>query len=114
MIPVTASTSIRVATQPVDFRKQLDGIIAHCRQALSTDPMTGTLFIFINRAKTMIRVLVYDGTGFWLMTKRISKGRFNGWPRAGEAITPMTARALVAILQMPSTNEWKNLNINNV
>jgi transposase len=39
-------------------------------------PRSGTLFVFINRNKTMVRSLIYDGTGFWLMTKRLSKGRF--------------------------------------
>ena len=69
MIPVTHSTPILIAVEPVDFRRQMDGLIAHCRQKLSSEPMDGTFFVFINRARTMIRVLVYDGTGFWLMTK---------------------------------------------
>jgi hypothetical protein len=42
----------------------------------------GTLFVFINRSKTMVRTLAYDGTGFWLMTKRLSKGKFQGWPKS--------------------------------
>ena len=99
MIPVTASTPIMVAIKPVDFRRQMDGLIAHCRQTLSTDPMTGTFFIFINRAKTMIRVLVYDGSGFWLMTKRLSKGKFTGWPRSRQELSPLAAKVLMRLLQ---------------
>ncbi len=71
MIPVTAKTSIFVAVKPVDFRKQQDGLMAHCRQVLDSNPMSGSLFVFINRAKTMIRVLAYDGTGMWLMSNLI-------------------------------------------
>ena len=104
MIPVTASTPIMVAVKPVDFRRQMDGLIAHCRQSLSADPMTGTFFIFINKAKTMIRVLVYDGNGFWLMTKRLSKGKFTGWPTSDKGLHPLSAKVLMGLLQtLPTT-----------
>jgi hypothetical protein len=99
MIPVTASTSILIAIEPVDFRRQMDGLIAHCRQRLSADPMTGTFFIFINRSKTQIRVLVYEGNGFWLMTKRLSKGKFTGWPKTNQALSPLSAKVLMKLLR---------------
>jgi transposase len=99
MIRVTSSTPVRVAVEPVDFRRQIDGLAAHCRQALSCDPMSGTWFVFINRARTMIRVLVYDGSGFWLMTKRLSKGHFSGWPTGETALSPMAAKTLMQVLQ---------------
>ena len=89
---------ILVAIEPVDFRRQMDGLIAHCRQRLSTDPMTGTFFIFINRSKTMIRVLVYEGNGFWLMTKRLSSGKFTDWPKTNQRLSPLSAKALMRLL----------------
>jgi transposase len=101
MIPVTASTPVLIAIAPVDFRRQMDGLIAHCRQALSADPMNGTLFVFINRAKTMIRVLVYEGNGFWLMTKRQSRGKFTDWPKSQQPLSPLSARTLMRLLQAP-------------
>ena len=102
MIRLTPSTSVWVAVAPIDFRRQIDGLAAHCRQVLASDPMSGAWFVFINRARTMIRVLVYDGTGFWLMTKRLSTGRFQGWPTAGGALSPMAARTLMQVLQAQS------------
>lgn len=102
MIPVTQSSPIRVAVQPVDFRRQMDGLVAHCRQALQADPRSGTFFAFINRAKTMIRVLVYDGSGFWLMTKRLSRGKFTHWPTTDKPLSPLSARALMQILRVPT------------
>lgn len=99
MIPVTPSTPVMIAIEPVDFRRQIDGLVAHCRQVLSANPMSGTFFVFINRAQTMIRVLVYDGSGFWLMTKRLSKGRFAGWPTSKTDLSPLSAKALMQILQ---------------
>jgi len=65
---------------------------------LAQDPRDGTLYVFINRARTMIRALVYDQGGFWLMTKRLSAGRFTGWPVAGVAVSGATACELRVLL----------------
>ncbi len=98
MILLTANTPILVATQPADFRCGIDGFVAICRRQLIQDPRSGTLFVFINRNKTMIRALSYDGSGFWLMTKRLSKGKFPHWPTAKEKVTTMQAKHLRALL----------------
>jgi transposase len=71
---------VLVAVEPVDFRRGIDGLAATCRQKLEADPMTGTVFVFRNRRRTAIKVLVYDGQGFWLCQKRLSAGRFRFWP----------------------------------
>jgi len=97
MIQLSNQTPILLATQAADFRKGIDGLSAVCRLELKKDPRNGTYFVFINRSRTMIRVLVYDGTGFWLMTKRLSKGRFQGWPTSG-GIHPMAAKNLRMLL----------------
>jgi transposase len=73
--------------------------MAYCRQALGSNPMSGTFFVFINRAKTMVRVLAHDGTGMWLMTKRISNKKFTGWPTTAEALSPLTAKKLMRIIR---------------
>lgn len=83
MMPLHAHTRIVLATRPADFRRGIDGLVALCRNELHRTPRDGTYFVFINRNRTMIRVLAYDGNGFWLMTKRLSQGRFAGWPRQG-------------------------------
>jgi len=71
---------IRVAIEAVDFRKGIDGLARVCRDRLASDPFSGTLFVFRNRRGTAIKVLVYDGQGFWLAQKRLSEGRFVHWP----------------------------------
>jgi transposase len=91
MIQVTPHMRILVAVEPVDFRAGIDGLAAVCRQRLEADPFSGAMFIFGNRKRTAIRILVYDGQGFWLCSKRLSSGRFGFWP---DAATP--ARALQA------------------
>lgn len=99
MIPVTVNTSILIAVDPVDFRKQQDGLMAHCRQVLNANPMSGTFFVFINRAKTMIRVLAYDGSGMWVMSKRLSNGKFSGWPSTDEPLSVLSAKKLMQLIK---------------
>jgi len=98
MILLTTNTPILLAIQPADFRCGIDGFVAICRRQLAQDPRSGILFVFINRNKTMIRALSYDGTGFWLMTKRLSKGKFAHWPSGKKAITAMQAKDLRLLL----------------
>lgn len=98
MILLTANTPILLAVEPADFRCGIDGFVAICRQQLKQDPRSGILFVFINRKKTMIRALSYDGTGFWLMTKRLSKGKFSNWPTSKEVISPIQAKHLRLLL----------------
>jgi transposase len=98
MIHLTASTHILLATEPADFRMGIDGLAYVCRDRLSSDPRSGTLFVFINRSKTMVRTLAYDGSGFWLMTKRLSKGKFQRWPKSHQAISPLLAKHLRQLL----------------
>ena len=80
MIQITPQMLIYVAITPVDFRKGIDGLASSCKQVLNKDPFSGTVFLFRNRSITCLKVLVYDGQGFWLCTKRLSKGKFSWWP----------------------------------
>jgi len=98
MIHLTCDSHILIATQPADFRQGIDGLAALCQQRLNCEPRSGTLFVFINRNKTMVRALAYENNGFWLMTKRLSKGKFSGWPTVNSVITPMYAKHLRQLL----------------
>ena len=99
MIQVTPQMRILVAVQPVDFRRGIDGMAQQCRAHLRSDPFSGTVFVFRNRRKTALKILVYDGQGFWLCHKRLSTGRFNWWPSGtDEAATVMQAHELQVLL----------------
>ncbi len=82
MIQVTPQMRILVAVEPADFRKGIDGLARICRKAMGRDPFSGTVFVFSNKSRKAIKILVYDGQGFWLCQKRLSKGRFPWWPRS--------------------------------
>jgi transposase len=90
---------ILVAIEPADFRKGIDGLAALCRNHLQEDPFTGTLFVFRNRRATSVKILAYDGQGFWLCQKRLSQGRFAHWPAfATERIDLLEAHQLAVLL----------------
>lgn len=80
MIQITPQMRLLVAVEPVDFRRGIDGLARACREVLSSDPFSGALFVFRNRRGTAIKILAYDGQGFWLCQKRLSEGRFRYWP----------------------------------
>jgi len=80
MLQITPQMKVLVAVEPADFRNGIDGLAALCQKSLQQDPFAGTVFVFRNRRATAIKVLVYDGQGFWLCQKRLSSGRFRYWP----------------------------------
>lgn len=84
MLQITPQMRLLVAIEPVDFRKGIDGLVAFCKQSLGEDPLRGALFAFRNRRATAVKVLVYDGQGYWLCQKRLSMGRFRWWPSAAD------------------------------
>jgi transposase len=76
---------VLVAIESVDGRKGIDSLVRVCQEKLSEDPISGCVFIFRSRRGTSIRLLNYDGQGYWLAQKRLSKGRFTWWPEASSA-----------------------------
>ena len=99
MIQVTPQMRVLVSVQPADFRNGIDGLAQLCRQVLSADPFSGAVFVFRNRRRTAVKLLVYDGQGFWLAYKRLSQGKFRYWPASRDArATPLLAHELQVLL----------------
>ena len=76
MLSLGGSQRIFLCREPVDFRKAHDGLCALVRDQFQDDPFSGDLFVFHNGAKDRIKLLVWDRNGFWLLYKRLEKGRF--------------------------------------
>jgi transposase len=98
MIQITPQMRVLVAVEAVDFRRGIDGLSQVCRAALGEDPFTGAVFVFRNRQRTAIKALMYDGQGFWLCHKRLSKGRFRYWPTGAGAASALQAHELQVLL----------------
>src|SRR5438309_1394468 len=87
------------AIEPVDFRKGLDSLAALCRNQWQQDPFSGTLYVFRNRAATALKLVVYDGNGFWLCLRRFSSGKLLWWPvTAGAPLHPLAAPQLMVLV----------------
>lgn len=98
MLQLTAQSRVFVAIEPADFRRGIDGLAALCRQKLREDPFTGAIFVFRNRRATALKLLCFDGQGFWLCQKRFSQGRLSWWPRSAQASQQLSARELQILL----------------
>ena len=98
MIQITPQMRVLVAVEAVDFRAGMDGLAQRCRATLRADPFSGTLFVFRNQRRTAIKALVYDGQGFWLCHKRLSKGHLGWWPAAAGVATALRPHELVVLL----------------
>ena len=98
MLALSPSQRILLAVNAVDFRKGIDGLIGLCRQQLGENPMLGTLFVFSNRRRTALKLLIYDGQGFYLILKRFSHGRLRWWPDGTQPCHELAARELTILL----------------
>lgn len=99
MIQITPQMRVLVAIEAVDFRCGIDGIARVCREHLASDPFSGTVYVFRNRRRTAVKLLIYDSQGFWLCHKRLSSGRFSCWPEAkGDASARLAAHQLQVLL----------------
>lgn len=81
MLSFTGSLKVFVWLQPCDLRKSFNGLFGMVTERLNEDPRGGALFVFSNQRHTRLKILYWDGTGFWVMTKRLEQGTFS-WPQA--------------------------------
>lgn len=83
MLSFSGSLRIFVAVEPCDMRKGYEGLSALASGALGEDVRSGALFVFSNRRRTRLKILYFDGTGMWVLGKRLEKGTFS-WPKFPE------------------------------
>eukprot|EP01032_Pedospumella_encystans_P033391 gene33391-37733_t len=104
MIQVTPHMRILVAVEPINFRAGIDAVAGLCRRQLAADPFSGALFIFTNRRRRAIKILIYHGNGFWLCQKRLSSGCFAFWPLYVLGLMGVTRR--MSHFDDPSLQIW--------
>lgn len=104
MLQLTPQMRVMVAVEPIDGRKGIDSLAQLCRDRLTEDPFSGSVFLFRTRSKTSIVALLYDGNGFWLAKKRLSKGTFRWWPDPSSASLDVQAHQALTLLA--GGNPW--------
>lgn len=115
MLTITPQHRLLLAIEPVDFRRGIEGLQAMCQIHFQTDPFSGHIFIFRNRRGTSVKLLMYDGNGFWLCQKRFSQGKLAWWPSSPTTANALRAIELVVMLQQgtPKTAhlplDWRQL-----
>jgi transposase len=79
---------------PVDMRRQIDGLSILAKDAMSLDPMSGDMFVFINRRRNKLKILLWEKNGFVVWYKRLEQHRFH-WPRtSAETVLTLTGEQL--------------------
>lgn len=96
MIQLTPQHRLFLQVTPIDFRAGIDSLVGFCRGKLQQNPFSGTIFAFRNKKGTAVKLLTYDGTGFWLIQKRFSQGKLQYWPKGTDE--PICAITLTVIL----------------
>ena len=116
MIQITPQMRVLVAIECVDGRKGIDSLVRLCQDKLAEDPFSGCVFVFRSRSRTAIRLLTYDGQGYWLAQKRLSNGHFLWWPEASEpakSLEAYEAQLLMAagdVSRVRAAPMWRRVN----
>lgn len=76
MLTLPSSVRIYVASEPTDLRRGFDGLAAATRSVIGQSPLSGHLFVFLNRRRNRVKILVWDRTGYLLLYKRLERGTF--------------------------------------
>ena len=98
MLQLTPQQKLLLAVEPIDFRAGIDSLAALCKRKLELDPFSGIVFAFTNRKRSAVKILMYDGNGFYLCLKRFSKGKLAWWPTNNKAILKVQAEAMQVLL----------------
>jgi transposase len=83
MLGFGSATRVYVAIGATDMRKGFEGLFGIVRDRLMIDPLSGHVFVFCNARKNRLKILYWDGSGLWICSKRLEKGRFS-WPGQGD------------------------------
>jgi transposase len=97
MLAFSSTDKVFLGVGKIDFRKQITGLIKSTQEVIRQNPYSRCYFAFTNRKKTSIKLLHYDGTGFWMHQKVLSQGKFR-WPSSSDESITMSPMELQVLL----------------
>lgn len=95
---ISTPSRILIARDPVDFRKSIDGLAAVCEVHLQEHPLDGTLYVFRNRRRSAVKMLIWTHGGFMMLYKKLERGRFR-WPAKNTDRQTISVAELAALLE---------------
>jgi transposase len=98
MIVPSGAVRVLVATRPVDFRKGMDGLAAVVQESLGCNPYSGVVYVFRAKRADRVKLLMWDGSGLMLVSKRLEQGTFR-WPTISDGVMRLTSSQLSALLE---------------
>ena len=84
MLSFSGALKVYLATDPCDMRKSFNGLTVAVREQLQSDPLSGAAFLFTNKRRNLLKILYWDGSGLWVLSKRLEKGTFS-WPKSNSS-----------------------------
>jgi transposase len=98
MIVPPTGVRVLVAIRPVDFRKGMDGLAALAKETLGQNPFSGTILVFRAKRADRVKLLLWDGTGLMLVSKRLEQGSFK-WPPIMDGMMRLSPAQLAALVE---------------
>lgn len=108
MLSITGATRVFVAVIPIDLRGSFNALSGQVKQVLAQDPLSGHWFVFTNRRRNRLKILIWDGSGYWVCAKRLERGRFT-WitgEHPSALLRPEELTALVCGLEIKAKTDW--------
>jgi len=117
MLQLSPQQTIFLAVEPIDFRCGIARLQAYCRQIIRQNPFSGSVFVFTNKRRIGVKLLCYDGNGFWLAHKRFSEGKLRWWPKQATVTTIRPSELMIVLAQgIPTKADipqyWRQPNLN--
>ena len=113
MLRFDGSVRIWLCTEPTDMRKSFNGLSALVKHKMKADPLSGQLFVFINRRKTQMKILYFDVSGYAIWSKRLEQGHFVSRHKGGvkQAISFAQLQCLLEGRQITSSRQYKRFKL---
>jgi transposase len=108
MVSLSPATRVFLAVRPVDGRKGFNGLYTLVKEMLQQEPTSGYLFAFLNKRRNRLKILTYDGSGLWMLTKRLDRGTYAAPVGAGQSIQlrPEDLTLLIQGIESTSRRAW--------
>ena len=98
MFRLSPSLAVYLHREPIDFRKNINGLAALVEHDLALDPFAPAAYVFGNRRRDRVKILGWNRNGFWLLQKRLERERFI-WPRENQRVIELTVQQLHWLLE---------------